>query len=405
MTSPRIAIAGASLAGVRTAEALRAALPNARIVLVGEERHAPYNRPPLSKDAIEGLASGHPSQEQILEKLLLRSKLSPGDVDLRLGRAVVSVESGQLRLADGARVSADWIIAATGLRPRHLPQKGAEERRYVLRGFDDACRLAGRLRAGSRMAVIGGGFIGCEIASTACKLGLHVTIVEPEPQPMLHALGTRVAAAMGNLHRRRGVRLLTGRRVHSFSNGNVVLDDGEALEADVIVEALGTVPNTEWLTGTGVDLSDGVLVDDRMIAAGSSNMLAVGDIARFANLRFDATCRRVEHWCVPGQTARRAAETISALSEGRSPSGGFAPMPSFWSEQHGMRLQSFGAPALADTQTVIEGDLSQVGEAPIIVEYARRGELVAVVGLGARPNSLARHHARLDKATIQTMSA
>lgn len=405
MAHPRIVVVGASLAGLRSAEAMKAALPDARVVLVGEEPHRPYNRPPLSKEAMEGLATGDRAARAVFEKLLLRSKLDRDAIDLRLGCAATGVDDRRVVLADGTRLKADWIVAATGLRPRRLPLKGAEGRRHMLRGFEDAQRLAPALRPGARMVVIGGGFIGCEIASTARKLGLQVSIVEPAPQPMLRALGTRVAAAMAALHRAHGVRIYAGRGVSAFGADHVVLDDGDRLEAEVIVEALGSLPNTGWLEGSGADLSDGVLTDDRMIAEGAPNLLAVGDVARFPNALFDSVPRRVEHWCVPGQTAKRAAETVAALWSGTQPGNRFAPMPSFWSDQYGIRVQSFGAPALADSQRVIEGDLSQIGNAPIIVEYTRAGRPVAVTGLGALPAMLARHSARLTKALSETVSA
>jgi len=262
--SPRIVIVGASLAGLRTAEAIKAALPEARIVLVGRETHRPYNRPPLSKDAIAALAASPADIKDVFGKLLLRSKLTPQDAELRLGCVATGMREGQLILADGSRINADWIVAASGLSPRRLPLTGAQDRRYVLRSFEDAQRLALALRRSARMVVIGGGFIGCEIAATARSLGLHVDLVETEPQPMLRALGSRVAAAMAAWHRRHGVRIHAGRTVSDFAADHVVLDDGDRLEADVIVEALGALPNVGWLEGSGADLSDGVLTDDRM---------------------------------------------------------------------------------------------------------------------------------------------
>lgn len=405
MAGPRITIVGASLAGLRTAEALRADLPQARIVLVGDEAHAPYNRPPLSKDSMEALAGAQAPAAEVFEKLLLRSKLAPGDIELRLGMAATGLENGDVRLADGALIRSDWVVAATGIRPRRMALLGAADRRHVLRSFDDAEALAKALRSGAHMVVIGAGFIGCEIAATARKLGLHVTVVEPAPQPMLRALGHRVAAAMAALHRRHGVTLLTGRSVEAFEADRVILDDGKALEADVIVEALGSRPNTEWLAASGAELSDGVLVDEHMQAIGAHNLLAVGDIARFANPLFDPVPRRVEHWCVPGQTAKRAAATLAAHACGEVPASGFAPMPSFWSDQYGMRVQAFGAPALAETQTVVEGDLGRIGEAPVVVEYARGDHLVGVIGLGAPPALIAQYRARLRAALSAPVTA
>ncbi|PIV79932.1 MAG: ferredoxin reductase [Rhodobacteraceae bacterium CG17_big_fil_post_rev_8_21_14_2_50_63_15] len=403
--SPRIVIVGASLAGLRTAEAIKAALPEARIVLVGRETHRPYNRPPLSKDAIAALAASPADIKDVFGKLLLRSKLTPQDAELRLGCVATGMREGQLILADGSRINADWIVAASGLSPRRLPLTGAQDRRYVLRSFEDAQRLALALRRSARMVVIGGGFIGCEIAATARSLGLHVDLVETEPQPMLRALGSRVAAAMAAWHRRHGVRIHAGRTVSDFAADHVVLDDGDRLEADVIVEALGALPNVGWLEGSGADLSDGVLTDDRMIAKGVETLLAVGDVARFPNSLFDGVPRRTEHWCVPGQTARRAAETISAITTGREPSAGFAPMPSFWSDQYGLRLQSYGAPVLADSQSVIAGDLAQIGEGPVIVEYRRAGQPVAITGIGAPPATLASHATRLTRALSSPVTA
>ncbi|MCT2541242.1 NAD(P)/FAD-dependent oxidoreductase [Sedimentimonas flavescens] len=405
MADPRITIVGASLAGLRTAEAVLAELPQARIMLVGDEPHAPYNRPPLSKDSMEALAGGQAPRAEVFEKLLLRSKIAPGQIEMRLGVAASGIENGDVRLEDGALIPSDFVVAATGIRPRRMPMQGAADRQHVLRSFDDAEALAQAMRPGAQMVVIGAGFIGCEIAATARKLGLHVTVVEPAPQPMLRALGHRVAAAMAALHRRNGVTLLTGRSVETFEVDRVILDDGKALEADVIVEALGSRPNTEWLAASGADLSDGVLVDADMVAIGAPNLLAVGDIARFANPLFDEVPRRVEHWCVPGQTAKRAAATIAARVSGGAPAPDFAPMPSFWSDQYGMRVQAFGAPALAETQTVVEGDLTQIGEAPIVVEYARGDHLVGVIGLGAPPALIARYRARLMDALRAPVTA
>lgn len=398
--APRITIVGASLAGLRTAEAVLAALPEARVTMVGAERYLPYNRPPLSKDAAEALAAPGADAAAAFERLVLKSRLATGAVDMRLGVAAEAMEKDALRLSDGTVLRHDWLVAATGLRPRRLALRGAEGRRFVLRTFDEAVRLGHAMRPGARMVVAGGGFIGCEIAATARKLGLHVTIVEPMEQPMIGALGPRVAAAMAAMHRAQGVTILAGRSVAAVSDSDsaVILDDGRALEADLMVEALGSHPNVEWLEGSGADLSNGVLCDNRLIAQGADRLLAVGDVARFPNPLFGLAPRRVEHWCVPGQTARRAAETIAACETGRDPEPGFAPMPSFWSDQHGTRLQSFGAPALAEAAEVISGDLAQVGTEPVIVEYHRGGRPVAVLGLGAPPAALAPHRARLERA-------
>lgn len=406
--APRVVIVGASLAGLRSAEAVLAVLPEAKVTLVGAEDHAPYNRPPLSKEAAEALAGAtETARAAAFARLVFKHRLAEGAVDWRLGvRAVATDASARmLRLSDGAEVGYDWLVAASGLRPRRLPFAGAEARRHVLRTFDDAVRLAAQMHAGRGMLVVGAGFIGCEIAATAVKLGLSVTVVEPLAQPMLAALGPEVAAAMAGFHRRHGVDLCCGLAVTGLNEKGLVLSDGNRAEGDLIVEAVGSIPNTEWLAGTGADLSNGILCDATLAATGCDRILAAGDVARFPNALLGPEPRRVEHWCVPGQTAKRAAETIAAREAGRQPPARFAPLPSFWSDQHGLRLQSFGAPGLGDEIRVLEGSLAGLGAAPCLVEYRRAGQPVGVLGLGAPPAALAQHRVRLEAALNETMAA
>lgn len=405
--APRVVIVGASLAGLRTAEALQALMPAARVTLLGDEAHLPYNRPPLSKDAAEALAGAAPAEAaEVLARLTFRSRLAePAVVRLGVRATGLNAARREVLLADGDRLAYDWLVAATGLSPRRLPLAGAEGRRHVLRSFDDACRLGAQLRPGARMLVIGAGFVGCEIAATAMHLGLTVTVIEPQAEPMLGALGPEVAAAMAAFHRARGIDLRCGLSVTGVADlgGAVALDlsDGSRLTGDLLVEAMGSVPNTGWLTEGALDLHNGVLCDDTMTAVGCDRLLAVGDIARFPNALFPVGPRRVEHWCVPGQTARRAAETIAAREAGQEPAPGFAPLPSFWSDQHGLRLQSFGAPGLADQARTVLGRLDRLGAEPCLVEYHRAGRLIGLLGLGLPPAELARHRPRLEAALAQ----
>lgn len=245
--APRITIVGASLAGLRTAEAVLAALPDTRVTMVGAEHHVPYNRPPLSKEAVAALAQPGADPVAAFEKLKLKSRLAPGAVTMRLDTVVEAVDPGTLRLSDGTRLLHDWLIAATGLRPRRLSLSGAQDRRFALRSFDDAVQLGRAMVPGARMVVAGGGFIGCEIAATARRLGLHVTIVEPMEQPMIGALGPRVAAAMAALHRAQGVTVLTGRAIASLPDSEplVILDDGQALAPHLLhqIEKRQAFPN------------------------------------------------------------------------------------------------------------------------------------------------------------------
>lgn len=400
--APRVLIIGASLAGLRSAEAVLAALPDARVTLVGDEPHAPYNRPPLSKEALAGLALGTAD----LDKLTFRHRLAGNAVAWRLGVRATSIDAlaQTVELSDGHVMGYDWLIAATGLRPRRLDIVGPEDR-HVLRSLSDATRLAAAMRPGARMLVVGGGFVGCEVAATALKLSLSVAVIEPQPQPMLAALGPQVAAAMADFHRAQGVDLRCGLTVTGAKGNRLSLSDGSHIAGDVVVEAVGSVPNVEWLADAGLNLSNGVLCDATLTAHGNDRILAVGDLARFPNALLDDIPRRVEHWSIPGLTAKRAAETIAARASGQEPPARFAPLPSFWSDQHGLRLQSFGAPGLGDDVQVLDGSLAAIGHAPCQIEYRRAGRPVGILGLGAAPAALAQHRARLERALNETVAA
>jgi NADPH-dependent 2,4-dienoyl-CoA reductase/sulfur reductase-like enzyme len=390
----RIAVVGAALGGLRATEQLRAAGWNAEIVVIGAEPHMPYNRPPLSKEALAGVAP--------FETLAFRRRPSIADVAWRLGTPVSAVDLAArvLTLRDGESIPFDGLVVATGLYPRRLRCPGPDGMRHVLRTVDDAARLRGVLARGVRVVIVGAGFIGCEVAATARRLGADVTVVDPLPLPMLAALGEPLAAALLRRHRAQGVRFHLGRTVDRFESDRIVLDDGTGLAADAVVEAVGSVPNTGWLAGNGLDLSDGVLCDGHLRVEGLPYAVAVGDVARFPNARYDAVARRVEHWSIPGDTARRAARTLVAgLTGAPLDETPFAPLPTFWSDQYGERLQAIGAPALgtADIRT-LEGD----PDGDVIVGYHRAGDLIGVVGLGraATTAAVARHRAGLAVAPV-----
>ncbi|NBM21164.1 NAD(P)/FAD-dependent oxidoreductase [Streptomyces sp. GC420] len=388
--SAHIAVVGASLAGLRTAEQLRAAGHSGPVTVLGDEPHAPYNRPPLSKELLADPGDSDPGR--LHAAVAFRRRASARDVDFRLGSAVVSADlrRGLLTLSDGAEVSFDGLVAATGLRPRRLTLPGPRAGRYALRTLDDCIALRGVLRPGARVVVIGAGFIGCETAATALGLGCRVTVVEPAGPPMGRVLGDVLARAVQRHHEAAGITFRTGRSVAAVLGrgevSGVDLDDGTTLGADVVVEAVGSLPNTEWLSGNpGLDLSDGVLCDNTLLAVGTDRLAAAGDVARFPNPLFDTTPRRVEHWSVPGDTARRAAATLTALLAGRAPGPEpFAPVPAFWSDQLGLRLQSFGSPALADDVHVAEGDPADP-RAGLLATYHRRSRLVGTVAINLSP--------------------
>jgi 3-phenylpropionate/trans-cinnamate dioxygenase ferredoxin reductase component len=371
--SASVVVVGGSLAGLRAAEQLRAAGHEGPIRVVGEELHLPYNRPPLSKEVLGD--PGDSDLERLHALVAFRRRKSVADVEFVLGAKVESADlhARKLRLADGSHLGYDGLVVATGLRPRRLALPGPTSGRFVLRTLDDVIALREKVvstssttREGRRVVVVGGGFIGTETACTLLGLGCDVTVVEPFGAPMERVLGADLALAVQRYLSGHGVRFVTGVGVDGFTGDDhvtgVTLSDGTVLAADVVVEAVGSVCNTEWLEGNpGLDLSDGVLCDDRLRVVGADHAVAVGDVARFPNVLVDDVPRRVEHWSVPTDTAKRAAPTLVALLRGEEPDAEpFVPIPSFWSDQLELRFQSFGSPGLADEVEIAEGDLDRL---------------------------------------------
>ncbi|MFG2797048.1 NAD(P)/FAD-dependent oxidoreductase [Streptomyces pseudovenezuelae] len=391
-----IVVAGASMGGLRAAEQLRAASWTGRITVVGDEPHMPYNRPPLSKEVLAGRAP--------FASLAFTPKASAADVEWRLGARIVASRLAErtVSLDDGSVLPYDGLVVATGMRPRRLGCPGPLTGRHTVRTIDDAQGLRDELtRPGARVVVVGAGFIGCEVAATAVALGVaEVTVVDPLPLPMVGPLGELLGRALLKRHEERGVRFALGTGVAGFAGKDrvtgVVLSDGTVLEADVVVESVGSVANTEWLDGNGLDLSDGVLTDGLLRVGGRPEVVAVGDVARFPNARYDGVPRRVEHWSIPTDTAKHAARTLVGTEQAP-----FAPLPTFWSDQHEFRLQSFGAPALGkDDVRILDGD----PEGDVLVGYHTGGRLVGVVALGghAAATGAARYRAQLLKQPALT---
>ncbi|MDC0766587.1 NAD(P)/FAD-dependent oxidoreductase [Streptomyces sp. HD] len=395
-------VAGASMGGLRAAEQLRAAGWTGAITVVGDEPHMPYNRPPLSKEVLAGKAP--------FESLAFTPKAAVADVEWRLGTKVVAARltDRTVALDDGSEIPYDGLVVATGMRPRRLRCPGPRTGRHTVRTAADAQGLRDQLtRPGARVVVVGAGFIGCEVAATAVGLGVReVTVVDPLPLPMVGPLGELLGRALLKRHEERGVRFALGTGVAGFEGADrvtgVVLGDGTVLPADVVVESVGSVANAEWLEGNGLDLSDGVLTCGQLRVGGRPEVVAVGDVARFPNARYDGVPRRVEHWSIPADTAKHAAKVLVAhLTGARADLAPFAPLPTFWSDQHDFRLQSFGAPGLglADVR-VLDGD----PDGDVLVGYHSDDRLVGVVALGgqAAARGAARYRAQLLKQPALT---
>jgi 3-phenylpropionate/trans-cinnamate dioxygenase ferredoxin reductase subunit len=400
----RALVVGAGMAGLRTAEALRAQGYAGEVLVVGDEPWAPYNRPPLSKEALAG--------ELAHERVVFRVRKAAADVDWRLGSRVARADLPKrcVELTDGSVLEYDVLVGATGVTARRLavpgPPPTAAAGRHVVRTLDDAVALREQLRPGARLVVIGAGFIGCEVAATARGLGCEVACVAIDPEPMIRPLGPLLAPAMRKRHESHGVRFHLSTGVTAFEGDErvtgVVLTDGTVLPADAVVEALGSAASTGWLAGHGFDLRDGVLTDAALrpvttdptsdVAAEPAaldGVAVVGDLARFPNPRFGPGAWRVEHWSVPTDTGKRAGAVLAAYLSGDADryaavvATPWEVLPSFWSDQYDVRLQSYGMPGLADPGGVrlLEGDL----EGECVVGYSRDRQLVGVVGLGMLP--------------------
>ena len=395
MTSQRVLIAGAGLGGLRTAEALRANGFEGEVLIFGDEEHAPYNRPPLSKEALYGEISH--------EKLAFRVRSTATDLQWRLSDPITGadLDAHTITLASGETIAYDALVAATGVSARRLPIPGppatAAAGRHVIRTLDDALALRASLRPGAHVVVLGAGFIGCEVAATARQLGCEVHCVAIDSHPMIRPLGIELAAELQRRHEEQGVIFHLGVGLTAFEGEDhvtgVVLSDGTILTADLVVEALGSRCNVEWLDGQGLDLTDGVLTDNALQVLRETSgenpvavdsVAAVGDIARFPNPRFGSGAWRIEHWNIPTDTGRRAAAVITAYLSGSGheelTSTQWDVLPAFWSDQYEIRMQSYGMPSLADADGIrlLEGDLQ--GEC--VIGYHRGADLVGVVGLG-----------------------
>jgi 3-phenylpropionate/trans-cinnamate dioxygenase ferredoxin reductase subunit len=374
----RVAVVGASLAGLRAAEALRAEGFDGALTIVGAEPHRPYNRPPLSKELLAGTVGHDEVHLQATGEI---------DADWRLGVAAtgLDLDAREVELADGARIPFDGLVIATGSDARPLGA-GAPDGVHLLRTLDDSLRLRAALEAGERVAVVGAGFIGCEVAATAQALGCEVTMIDVAPAPMEARLGPLLGAWAARFHEARGVRLVLGVGVDGFEDDGgrlraIRLADGTRVEADVAVVGLGSVPNTGWLAGSGVPLGDGVVCDAALAVEGVPGVVAAGDVASWphAGVRL-----RVEHWSNAVEQGMWAART---LLHGGETAGDFRTLPSFWSDQHGVRIQSIGLPALGTDSVVVDGSPD---EDRFVVVYARDARVVGAVCVGLPPKRLAR---------------
>lgn len=369
----RLVVVGASLAGLRAGQAARKAGFDGEVVMVGKERHRPYTRPPLSKELLAG--------EHTVDRVDLPcDELS---IDWRLGAAAASLDRARQRvvLEDGDEVAYDRLILATGSRPRRWPGPGAELKGvHVLRDLDDALALRKAFDERPRVAIVGAGFIGCEVAQTARKEGLDVTLIDVAATPML-PLGPELGVWCAELHRDNGVDLRLGAGIAGLTGDGQVraveLTTGESIPADVVVVGLGALPNTEWLVGSGLTVDPGLHCDGTLTAIGDPDILAAGDIVAWPHPLADGEAIRIEHWTVAAEQGQLAGR--NALVEPGERKAYVSP-PYFWSDQYDMKIQSLGLPGRADGVELLE---STPDGSRRVYGGARDGRLVGIIAINA----------------------
>lgn len=385
MDSNGVVIVGGGLAGQRCAERLRRRGYDGRIRMICEEPLRPYDRPPLSKEMLSG--SERP--------LSLRDEdwYADSAVELMLGVRAEGLDAAAraVILGSGERLRYDHLLIATGAAPRSLPAAARFTNAYRLRTLADASALRRELAAGARLAIVGAGFIGLEVAATARSLGVDVTIVEAAPLPLSGILGSELGRWFARMHSEEGVSLELSSGVGEFrGNGRVeelTLADGRTIPCDALVVAIGVAPALDWLAGTGLDLG-GVPVD----AAGRTplpHVYAAGDAAR----PFDAAVGehvRSEHWeAAAAQGAAAADAMLGTEPASRAPA-------SFWSDQYGVRIQYLGHAAIADSVS-IDGDPSARDFTAL---FTKHGKPVAAL-LAGRPRALPEMRRLIAKGTVQ----
>jgi NADPH-dependent 2,4-dienoyl-CoA reductase/sulfur reductase-like enzyme len=372
----RIAVVGASLAGLRAVEFIRRAKFEGELVLIGDEPHLPYDRPPLSKEVLRG--------EWEQERLSLRrGSYDDLDVELELGQRAVSLDADayEIRLERGDTVSFDGMVIATGGHVRELPNQPRLDGIYTLRTLDDALAIREALTRKPRVAVIGAGFIGAEVAASARQLGLEVTMIEALETPLAQSLGPRLGGILQRVHERRGVRVRCGRRVEGFGGTehvqSVSLDDGTEVPCDLVVVGIGVAPTVAWLERSGIELENGVRCDETL-AASVPGVVAAGDVASWYNPLFEERMR-VEHWTNAVEQARHAVSTLLAAPGEAKP---FESVPMFWSDQFDIKIQGVGRPKPTDELTLTRGTPESE---KLIALYGRAGRLVGAVAFNQPP--------------------
>jgi NADPH-dependent 2,4-dienoyl-CoA reductase/sulfur reductase-like enzyme len=376
----RIVIVGGGLAAARTAEQLRRSAFDGSITIVSAEGHLPYDRPPLSKQVLRSE----------LDDVTLKPRefYDDNNITLTLGSAVRSLDAGAqtVTLDDGHQLEYDEVVIATGLVPRRIPSFPSLPGIHVLRSFEQSMALREEAGKARRAAVVGAGFIGCEVAASLRGLGVAVVMVEPQPEPLASVLGEQIGALVSRLHRAEGVDVRTGVGVDSVTGQDrvekVALTDGSEVDTDLVVVGIGSRPATDWLEGSGVEVDNGV-VCDRVGRTSAPHVWALGDVASWQNATGHQA--RVEHW---SNVAEQARVLVPSLLGQALPSN-LVVVPYFWSDQYDIKIQCLGEPEADDVVHLVEDDGRK-----FLAYYERDGVVAGAVG-GGMPGAVMKTRAKI----------
>ena len=361
-----IIIVGAGATGSRAAISLRTAGYTGLITLIGDEALMPYDRPPLSKAAVTDEAE--PTPVLLLDPDTAASQ----KIDLRLGMSArhIARESKTLLLSDGSTLGYDRLLLATGAKPRKLAIPGGE-RALSLRNFEDAVTLRAHFHPGKRMVIVGGGFIGLEIAASAIKRGSNVTVIEAQPRILMRGVPAAIADVVYARHRGAGVEVLTGVGLTRIDEGSVLLDSGREISFDAVIAGIGAVPETQLAEAAGLDIENGIAVNTTLVTS-DPDIFAAGDCCSFPHGLFGGERIRLEAWRNAQDQGVLVAENM--LGAGKD----YATVPWFWSDQYDLSLQVSGLPAAGSV--IIERR-----PAPgilILFHLAHDGRLIGISGIG-----------------------
>ena len=379
-TSPgRVVVVGASLAGLSALETLRQEGFQGELIAVGAEPSLPYDRPPLSKQVLQG--HWEPDKTMLRDQ----GQYDGLGVTWHLGRRATALDPAArtVTLDDGEPLSYEGLVIATGATPRWLPGTEGMAGVHVLRTLDECLALRAELDGASRLCVVGAGFIGAEVAASARVRGVDVTVLEALPAPLARAFPAELGAACAALHLDQGVDLRCGVTVAGFEgDGRVTgvrLGDGSVVEADVVVVGIGVVPETGWLESSGLTLDNGVVCDSTC-ATSAPGVVAAGDIARWPNNLFGETMR-VEHW---SNAVEQGAAAAKRLLAGPGEAVDFAPVPYFWSDQYDTKIQFLGRGCPTDEVRIVDGSIE---ERRFVALFGRDGRLMGALAFN-RPRLL-----------------